>query len=337
MRTESSKQVREYVNCDVLTNSRSKTAEGGTMSTQMSRQELNGSRHISGSISKERGGTMRKQGSRVLVALLAAMVLAVAMPASAGIVTLESGNSIATIDTESSAGMYQWSVNGVECLNQQWFWFRNDLPEYNDREYSIDEIDTAVVVQGTTFPNLASLKYTDTQGRFSIEVIYMLNSGPGFRTADIMENITVENLSDEAITFDFFQYSDFDLNGSTDDQRVEIVGGNTVVQSAYGDGSMLITLSETNVSGTPDFYEAGIHPDTLDKLMDANVDDLNDAALQTGPMNLTWAFQWAGRRIEPGQGFIISKDKLLTMEPVPEPAGLGLIGIALLGLRRKRR
>ena len=238
--------------------------------------------------------------------------------------------------------MYQWSVNGVECLNQQWFWFRNDLPEYNDREYSIHEIGTATVSQFLTLDDLALLKfkytdYVETEARFSVEILYVLSSGSGLLVADMIENITIQNLSDEAITFDFFQYSDFDLNGTTTDQSVEITGGNTVVQRGYGDGSMFISVSETNVSGSPDFWEAGIYPDTLNKLTNGDPDDLNKDLLQTGPVNLTWAFQWAGRSIQPGQAFMISKDKLITMEPVPEPAGLGLVGIALLALRKRRK
>ena len=281
---------------------------------------------------------MSKRGMRSLAVLLAATILAIAVPASAGIVTLTAGDSTATIDPDSSAGMYQWSVNGVETLNQQWFWFRNDLPEYSGREYSIDEINSPVVTQFLpVLPNLAVIDYADTQGRFSIEVTYMLTSGAGLLTADIMESIKISNSSEEAITFDFFQYSDFDLNGSTDDNRVEISGGNTVMQSAYGDETLLISLSETVVSSSPDYYEVGTYPATLDKLTDADVDDLSDAGSLTGPANLSWAFQWAGRRIEPGQAFLISKDKLITMEPVPEPAGLGLIGIALLGLRKRRK
>ena len=279
---------------------------------------------------------MSNLGLRVLVAVLAMAVVAGAGPALAEHITLVSGDSIATVDPESSAGMYQWSINGVESLNQQWFWFRTDLPDYSSREYSVDEINTPVVLQVPSVPGLAIMDYADTQGRFDIEVTYLLTSGPGLLTADIMENIKISNTSDEAITFDFFQYSDFDLNGSTEDRSVEILGGNTVMQAAYGDESLLITLSETVVTGSPDFWEASVHPDTLDKLMDGDVDDLNNALSETGPANLTWAFQWAGRRIEPGQAFIISKDKLITIEPVPEPAGLGLMA-ALLLLRKRRK
>ncbi len=281
---------------------------------------------------------MENSVRRIVVVVLAAMVLAVAVPALGTSVTLVDGDSVATIDPESSAGMSQWSVNGVECLNQQWFWFRNDLPEYNDREYSIDEINLPVVTQFLpALPNLAIIEYADPLDRFSIEITYMLTSGAGLMTADIMEVIKISNTSDEAIVFDFFQYSDFDLNGSTDDRRVDILGGNSVLQTAYGDESLIISLSETVVTGSPDFVEAGVYPDTLDRLTDADIDDLTNAVSAMGPANVSWAFQWAGRRVEPGQAFIISKDKLITMEPVPEPAGLGLVGIALLGLRKRRK
>ena len=43
---------------------------------------------------------------------------------SAQIVSLTSGGSTATVDLGSSAGMYNWAVNGQNQLNQQWFWYQ---------------------------------------------------------------------------------------------------------------------------------------------------------------------------------------------------------------------
>src|SRR5208337_545666 len=40
------------------------------------------------------------------------------------IYTLSSGNSSVSIDLGSQAGMYNWTVDGQNQLNQQWFWYR---------------------------------------------------------------------------------------------------------------------------------------------------------------------------------------------------------------------
>ena len=270
----------------------------------------------------------------VVAALVAAVALVLAGPAVAEVITLADGNSTLQIDPVSSLGVFGWSVGDVSKLQQQWFWFRNDLDDYDDQEYSIDQVGAPDVFQHPDVPNLAILTYTDTQDRFSIQVTYMLTGGAGSRTSDLMENVKVTNLSGETLTFDIFQYSDFDLGVGGDDSIVRITGGNTAVQAAYGD--TMTTLSETVTTGAPDLSETGIYSATLDKLMDGNVNDLDGSTLANGPANLTWAFQWADRAIAPGQAFIISKDKLLTVEPVAEPASLGLIGIALLALRKKR-
>jgi len=269
----------------------------------------------------------------IVAALVAAVALVLTGPAVAEVITLADGNSTLQIDPESSLGVFNWSIGDVSKLHQQWFWFRNNLDDYDDHEYSIDQISAPVVFQHAGVPGLAILTYTDPD-RFSVQVTYLLTGGAGLLTSDLMENVKITNLSAETLTFDIFQYSDFDLGASGDDSSVRITGGNTAMQTAYG-GAM-ITLSETVTTGSPDLSETGVFSTTLDKLMDGNVDDLDGSTLANGPANLTWAFQWADRAIAPGQAFMISKDKLLTMEPVAEPASLGLIGIALLALRKKR-
>jgi len=270
----------------------------------------------------------------VVAALVAAMALLLAGPAVAEVITLTDGSSTLKIDPESSLGVFGWSIGDVSTLHQQWFWFRNDLDDYDDQEYSIDQIGAPAVFEHPAVPNLAILTYTDAQDRFSVQVTYLLTGGAGSRTSDLMENVKITNLSAETLTFDVFQYSDFDLAVDGNDSSVRITGGNTAVQTAYG-GAM-ITLSETVTTGSPDLSEVGVYSTTLDKLMDGGPTELDGSTLANGPANLTWAFQWADRRIAPGQALIISKDKLLTMEPIPEPAGLGLIGVALLALRKKR-
>jgi len=90
------------------------------------------------------------------------------------------------------------------------------------------------------------------------------------------------------------------------------------------------------MTGSPDLSEVALFSTTHDKLMDGGIDNLDGSVAGYGPADLTWAFQWSERTIAPGQAFMISKDKLLTMEPIPEPAGLGLMGLALLGLRKRR-
>src|ERR1700724_3769805 len=54
----------------------------------------------------------------------AVILLAVAASTRASPVHLTDKNSSATIDPSLQSGMSNWTVNGVNQLAQQWFWFR---------------------------------------------------------------------------------------------------------------------------------------------------------------------------------------------------------------------
>ncbi|MFH1732505.1 MAG: hypothetical protein ABIF82_12760 [Planctomycetota bacterium] len=252
------------------------------------------------------------------------------------LITLVDGSSEVTIDSFTSQGALDWTVMNVSHLAQQWFWIRTDTEGlFDDREYSIDEIDATPAIWQPT-ANIAELSYND--GRIEVQIMYILASGPGLYSADLTEVITVTNLTDEEILVDFFQYSDFDLNGDgAEDDVVSITGGNTALQKDFESNT---TLSETVVSRSPELSEVGIYHDTLDKLTDGGISDLDGSTHLDGPANLTWAFQWQGRLIYSGESLVIAKDKVLTTMPVvAEPGGGALLAAAVGALagRRKRR
>ena len=56
--------------------------------------------------------------------LIGVGLLATTSQAYVQTVTLANGNSTALVDVGSSAGMYNWTVDGVNQLAQQWFWYR---------------------------------------------------------------------------------------------------------------------------------------------------------------------------------------------------------------------
>ena len=262
-------------------------------------------------------------------ALLTIAALLMAASAQAGLVTLQSGSSVAEIDPDSSSGVIRWDIGGTSQLSQQWFWLRTDLDGLDAREYSLNEISSASVDQ--FLPNIARITYAEP--RLSVEVTYALVSGAGLTSADMAEIIKITNRTEDDITINFFQYSDFDLGGDAEDEEVRITGGNTVFQRDKN-GTI---LSETVASGSPDLSEVAEAPHTLDKLEDGDIDDLDGSTSLVGPADMTWAFQWKDRIIPGGQALIISKDKAITQDmPIPEPAGLGLLGIAMLAGRKRR-
>jgi hypothetical protein len=252
------------------------------------------------------------------------------------IITLTDNNSIARIDAGSQAGMFYWALQDSPStfqnqLNQQWFWYRIGS---TGPENSIDTI-SAPVISGQT-ANTVTTKYTGSG--FDVAVKYSLVGGaPGSGTADIAEQITINNTSGAVLPFHFFQYSDFNLAGDGANDFVLLSQNGLTMrfnQSDQVDGANIV---ETVITPNANHGEADFVPVTLNKLNDGASTTLNDANTSAGPGDVAWAFQW-DVNIGVGGSFIISKDKHLDSTFVPEPTlfALALPGAIVFSLRRRR-
>ena len=278
----------------------------------------------------------RKLRTITVGALAAASVSSAAFGAS--IVNLTDGNSSATVDLGSQAGMSQWLINGQNQLNQQWFWYR--IGNDPTGQHSIDTIG------GLSYVNNAnSVIATYTSATFSLEIAYTLNGGVAGGsdwTSDITENISIHNLTGSTLNFHFYQYSDFALAGTFGNEIASIYqsGGfyskATVIKAAS-------QLSETIDQPLANEAEADIGTATLNRLNQGSPYTLNNT-LSSGPdanLDATWALQWdfslAANGLL-GDTVDVIKDKKLSVAPIPEPAtfSLALLGCAAFILRRKR-
>ncbi len=282
---------------------------------------------------------LRMAGGLGIGAMTLAAVLCVVGPASADLVTLNDLNSTVEIDTSGvSAGVYSWLVDSAEQLSDQSFWYR-----VGDAG---GEANIGTLTQSAIKINNANLNAGNEQllvlytgAGFTVTVNLTLTGGAaGSLTSDLLEVIAIANTSGEPLDFHFFQYADFDLDGTADLDAAEISGGNTARQNEGG------VIAESVDAPTPSHYEVGLVTDTpniLDRLLDGNPTTLGDLA---GPVNgdAAWAFQW-DRLIPVGGTLIISKDKHISeTEFVPEPATMGLLalgGLSLLAaaIRPRRR
>ena len=254
----------------------------------------------------------------------------------AQVVVLHDNNSIASIDTGSAAGMYNWSVGGQNALAQQWFWFRVGA----NAEAPINTIGAPTI----TTPDARTLYTTYYNGSYGVRVDYMLTGfSPSSGRSDIAETITIFNTTAAPLDFHFFQYSDFNLGGPLGDQVAISANSNPLSPSfgLYNTATQVdpfAGLTETVITPGANHGEVAAFGVTLNKLNNGVADTLSDVNGPTPPGDVTWAFEWD--LIIPAGGSVgISKDKSLQLVLVPEPSTLALAGIGVIGLvlRRKNR
>jgi len=261
---------------------------------------------------------------RILWMLFVVVALVAYVPVCSADIVLTDQNSAVNIDTDNGAGAWSWTMNGVNHLFQQWFWYRIG----NTAEQQIDALSAPTEV--VLAPNIATVTYSG--GGLSVSVLYALTGSPVPQlTSDVAEVITLKNTGSTVMDLHFFQYSDFDLNGVSGGQSVLITGAppNTAVQQGGG-----IVMAETAVVSAPNRYEAGIWPATFNKLTNGVADNLNNVA-SAGPGDATWAFQWDATLAANGGTFLISKNKKLDV--IPEPTAILLLGTGLLLIGRRFR
>lgn len=264
-----------------------------------------------------------KTPTRRLTFALTALLALLAWSPDASAVVLTDLNSRVDIDQNSQAGAYNWVVDGTDMLYQQWFWYRIGS---TGPEHSIDTISAPVVNQ----LDPATVRIGYAGGGVAIDLLYSLFGGAaGSTQSDLGEQIRIRNTGTNAISFHFFQYSDFDLCDIGGD-TVNVESGSRVVQA---DGTC--SLTETVVLPAANLWEANVYSSTLTSLNNATATTLNGNSV-FGPGDATWAYQW-DLNLGAGDSFLISKNK--SIQPIPEPGTLTLIGIGagLAGLARRRR
>jgi len=266
---------------------------------------------------------MPMKSTLLAAAAASVLLLSGALSAGATTLTLSDLNSQVLVDPDSAAGMHAWTVDGASQLKQQWFWYRIG-PAGPER--ALNELAAANVLANTG--DYAKVEYAAAD--LIVQVRYGLTGGTAdSQWSDIAETIRLINPTSRGLEVHFFQYNDYDLEGTPDGDTVRMTLNMT---RQTGD---TFVVSENVVAPTPSHFEAAPAGLTLARLTDDLPTTLNDFA---GPLtgDVTWAYQW-DFLIPAGGTAIISKDKLI--DPVPEPTTLVsmTLGLAAVASRLRRR
>lgn len=234
--------------------------------------------------------------------------------------TISHLNSTADINAN---GWVSWTVDGVSQLFQANNFYRigNSSSEANLGTL------TSAVDAGSRF---LSIDYT-LEGIFTANVTYtILGGATGSGFSDMSQQFSITNLTNSALDFHFFQYTDFDLSGTISNDLGQHLNESNITQS---DNRTQVTTT----FATPSRWQISPFSNILTSLQDGSATDLDNTVLSGGPYDATWAIQndWT---IGAGSTVGYSSDSRMTA--VPEPAtmllfGTGIAGLAGIARRRK--
>jgi len=266
------------------------------------------------------------------VKFASASLLTLALTSQAQVFTLEDGNSRAQINAGSSAGMFEWMVDGQNQLRQQWFWYRVGA---TGGESAINTLGLAgfnLSTHPVVTPNQLTLNYTNAA--FNLDLDYVLTGGSvGSGVSTIGEGIRIFNRTATTLSLHLFQYSDFNLLGTATDSSLALGRNNfNLFNEAFQTDGTTYFAEPANSPGA-NHGQVSAYPVLLNLLADGNPTTLNDDGGPLGAGDLTWALQW-DLEIPANGSVIISKTKFVTV-PEPTSAALLALGLGAWAIRRR--
>jgi hypothetical protein len=213
--------------------------------------------------------------------------------ANAEILTLQHGNSIVTLETGpvADAGIIGWVDGGFDHLTLEWF-FTATLPSLEPRRlggpgFFLESVSSPA-------PNKAMLTYDapEAGGSLRYDLSLELIDDPLGVTSTLLESVRITNNTPFDLPLRFYQYSDFDLAGSSNDFLVRFTKGKVNEVRQYDTLAALSGFGwrvSSTVDPFPTHREVDLFRNTLDRL-EKGPYTLNDFPPEISNGDLTWAF-----------------------------------------------
>jgi hypothetical protein len=266
------------------------------------------------------------QGSLSLVVASAVLSLS-GFQAGAQTYTLAARNTSLQVNLDgSSGGLTDWTINGVNGLQSQWYY-------YSIGSGTLHSIDTiSAWTPPSTIPgNSPSLTEVYSNSSVVVQTAYTLQSRPiGSTSATLGTALAVQNSSGADEVIHFYQYSHFGVGGGTSGQLVNFPSGSapyTVNQSDIFNGATL--TGQFNAGLTTVGFAAGLYDGTQLGLRNGNLaPTFSDNPQSVGAGDVDFAYEFT-EDLAAGGSFTLSESQVVV---VPEPSSLALISVGALAL-----
>ena len=271
----------------------------------------------------------REVGQRLLpIASVLVACGSLALPCSAQIYGMTNGNATVQINAGGGGtpGMTSWTVDGVNQVKQQWFYYGIG----GGPNQSIDTLGNLFVDPRANSTTL-NLTYSDlpTLPNYKITDDYQLSAfANGSGISQLGEQVTFYNLTANPLTLRFFDYSDYDLNGTPNGQSLTFYTKNAGLQTYFYQtaGSSILTNSAQYGLNKPTYLYGDLFSSTLQTITNGSPSSLGSSHLTAGPGDVTGTLEWD---ITLAAGSSLQLSKTIYMV-VPEPSVFGFLGMGLI-------
>ncbi len=257
--------------------------------------------------------------------ICASSVLSASVFGSAQVFTLTDTGTSAHIVANSSVGLDQWIIGGVDQVFTNTYLWR--VGDSGTADYLQNLTLTSSNQTGNRFLDLT---YTNAAQGFAVDITYVLSGG--LTTFDLAEIVRVRNTGTGNLNFRLFQYNDFDLNNTPSNDTATRVNSSQIMQV---DGATSLNMVNQGATPVPAYSQLGaLFAGSITGTNGYNLDTVAGNGLgQNFTGDAAYGFQW-NTTLAPNQSFTISTDKVAA---VPEPGTMAALGLGAIALIRRRR